>query len=432
MVENLKESPDGCCSQTAVRSLWEPLGAENPKLIMIEITVPRLGWSMDEGTFAEWLKRDGEWINAGDMLFVLESEKAAQEIESFDSGTLRLLPDGPEPGDIVKVGQTIGYLEGKVEKAATSPKAVSAPEPAKQSVQSQPVVATTASVAAAPRSKQESAPSSPRARRAAAELGVDLSRIAGTGKGGRIRERDVHSAALTTPETKTSSGRVVAASSLRRTIAERMLNSLQTTAPVTLTRRVDVTNLQNLRQQFAATKANVIPTVTAVLVKLTAIALAKHELLNSRWEDDQIVVPEGVHMGIAVDTQQGLLVPVIRDVHQLSLLEVAARLEDIKTRSSSRKLTPEELRGSTFTITNLGRFGVESFTPIINTPESAILGVGAIRREAVALADDRIVPRDMLTLSLTFDHRVVDGAPAAEFLQTLAAGIENPAAWLLG
>ena len=395
---------------------------------MIEITVPRLGWSMDEGTFAEWLKRDGEWINAGDMLFVLESEKAAQEIESFDAGTLRLLPDGPEPGDVVKVGQTIGYLVGKDEVAELPATKAMSQVPAAAKKEPQPI---TPVPIVANRSSVEEAPSSPRARRVAKELGVDLKQLTGSGKGGRIREQDVRGAAPSVSD-KSSVGRVIPASSLRRTIAERMLISLQTTAPVTLTRRVDATNLQNLRQQFAATKSGSVPTVTAVLIKLTAIALTKHELLNSRWEDDQIVVPNEVHMGIAVDTPQGLLVPVIRDVQHLSLLDIAARLDDIKTRSAARKLTPDELRGGTFTISNLGRYDIETFTPIINTPESAILGVGTMRREAVVLDDDRIVPRDMLWLSLTFDHRVVDGAPAAEFLQTLAAGIENPAAWLLG
>lgn len=415
---------------------------------MIEITVPRLGWSMDEGTFAEWLKRDGDWVNAGDMLFVLESEKAAQEIESFDAGTLRLLPEGPQPGDIVKVGQTIGYLEPKVKHAAESSTAPAAPakpqqaptgavaasqpgSPVERKTQ-QPAASSQPSATKAAVKPIDSAPSSPRARRVASELGVDLSQVSGTGKGGRVRERDVLSAALTTSDKKPSSGRVVAASSLRRTIADRMVNSQQTTAPVTLTRRVDATNLQNLRQQFAAARSTAAPTVTAVLIKLTALALAKHELLNSRWEDDQIVVPEEVHIGVAVDTPHGLLVPVIRDVQQLSLSDVSKRLEQIKSRAPARKLTPEELRGGTFTITNLGRFGVETFTPIINTPESAILGVGAMRREPVVLADDRIVPRDVLALSLTFDHRVVDGAPAAEFLQTLAHAIENPAAWLIG
>lgn len=395
---------------------------------MIEITVPRLGWSMDEGTFAEWLKRDGEWINPGDMLFVLESEKAAQEIESFDAGTLRLLPDGPEPGDVVKVGQTIGYLVGKDEVAELPATKAMSQEPAAAKQEPQPVAPVPVVVN---RSSVEEAASSPRARRVAKELGVDLKQLTGSGKGGRIREQDVR-AAVPSVSDKSSVGRVIPASSLRRTIADRMLISLQTTAPVTLTRRVDATNLQNLRQQFAASKSGSVPTVTAVLIKLTAIALKKHELLNSRWEDDQIVVPNDVHMGIAVDTPQGLLVPVIRDVQHLSLLDIAARLEDIKTRSAARKLTPDELRGGTFTISNLGRYDIETFTPIINTPESAILGVGTMRREAVVLDDDRIVPRDMLWLSLTFDHRVVDGAPAAEFLQTLAAGIENPAAWLLG
>ena len=211
-----------------------------------------------------------------------------------------------------------------------------------------------------------------------------------------------------------------------------MLHSVQTTAPVTLTTRVDATNLVSLRQQFKSGNAAIVPSYHDIIAKLATGALRRHPIMNCQWQDGEIVEPDGVHIGIAVDTKAGLLVPVIRDCDRLSLSDVARRSSDLITRARERRCSADELSGGTFSITNLGAFGIDAFTPIINTPQTAVLGIGAIRREAVVLQDDRIEPRDLLTLSLTFDHQVVDGAPAAQFLQDLANSIENPAAMLLG
>jgi pyruvate dehydrogenase E2 component (dihydrolipoamide acetyltransferase) len=223
-----------------------------------------------------------------------------------------------------------------------------------------------------------------------------------------------------------------------------MVESLRTTAPVTLTTKVLAGNLLNLRSQFKAaasageaiasaapTSKMIVPSVTDLLVKLAAAALARHPALNARWEGDRLVQPAGIHIGIAVDTEAGLLVPVVRDVPSLGVKQIAAKSRALIEKARSRRLSLDELRGGTFTITNLGALGIDAFTPIINRGETAVLGVGAIRREPVVSADDRIVPGDVMTLSLTFDHRVVDGAPAARFLQTLREAIENPAAWLM-
>jgi pyruvate dehydrogenase E2 component (dihydrolipoamide acetyltransferase) len=212
-----------------------------------------------------------------------------------------------------------------------------------------------------------------------------------------------------------------------------MLTSSQQTAAVTLTTRADATNLVSLRHQFKTTHSAVVPTYTDVVVKLVAVALAQHPVMAGRLEKGTVVLAgrDELHIGMAVDTQAGLLVPVLRNVAALSLPELAAKSQELVELARSGTLQLEDMSGGVFTVTNLGSFGIDAFTPIINMPETAILGLGAIRREAVVLEDDRIVAGDQITLSLTFDHRLADGAPAARFLQTVVQAIENPSAWLL-
>jgi pyruvate dehydrogenase E2 component (dihydrolipoamide acetyltransferase) len=201
---------------------------------------------------------------------------------------------------------------------------------------------------------------------------------------------------------------------------------------VTLTCRIDATNLVSLRNQFKSTAGDgLVPSYTDIVIKVVAIALEDHPVLAGRWEQDRIVLPAAIHIGIAVDTEQGLLVPVIRDVLRLTLTELATRSKALVEAARARRLTTEDLQGGTFTVTNLGGFGIEAFTPIINFPETAVLGLGAIRREPAVLDDGRLGTSEQMTLSLTFDHRVVDGAPAARFVQSVRRGLENPAAWLL-
>ncbi len=419
---------------------------------------------MEEGAFSEWLKRHGEWVERGDMLFVLESDKAAQEIESFDAGVLHIGPTGPKPGETVRVGQVIGYLLARDEQASpeslkpqpASPQTATAqpasPPPVKPAPSPPPVstpfnlrettlVGSDERVVSGGSRQAPQAFATPRARRAASERGVDWRTLTGTGRRGRIRERDVLAAPATghalpgepeagdAPSTGES---FVAISATRRAIAERMVGSLKATAPVTLTAKANAANLVNLRGQFKAAGGDAVPGITDIIVKLTAIALRRHPEINSRWQDDKIVHLGDIHVGIAVDTETGLLVPVIRAVDKLTLKQIAAQTRTLIDKARQRRLSADELRGGTFTVTNLGAYGIDAFTPIINPPETAILGIGSIRREATVLDDDRIVPGETLTLSLTFDHRAVDGAPAARFLQTLRGLIENPAAWLVG
>jgi len=388
----------------------------------ITITVPRLGWSMDEGTFSEWLKRDGESVLAGDLLFALESDKATQEVESLDSGVLHIPLDAPKPGDTVKVGQLLGYLLAEGESIPLAPSHAAVSAPAADPLASSDVVAP---VTGSHRQASAHTPIiSPRARRVAAELGLDWMAVPGTGRAGRIREVDIRHAA--------GDRQPMGLSSTRRTIAGRLLASQQKTAAVTLHTTADATSLVRLRNELKAAENNaeaIVPSYTDMLVKLVAASLRRHPALNSRWEGENLRTSSAIHIGIAVDTETGLLAPVIRDVATLTLREVALRSRNLIERARSRQLSGDELRGATFTLTSLGAFGIDAFTPIINYPECAILGVGRILRQPVAVGET-IALRDIITLSLTFDHRALDGAPAARFLQTLTSLVESPSSAL--
>jgi pyruvate dehydrogenase E2 component (dihydrolipoamide acetyltransferase) len=465
----------------------------------VEITVPRLDWSMEEAIFVSWLKKDGEPVRASEPLFSLETDKATQEVECLDSGVLRIPPDGPNEGDKIAVGTVIGYVVQPGEtppfkqKAEATPSAseagtrenadsssassfpgqvgrglsegsrhtsgvksegnlevVEVEPPSRERVETRRSISGKEAEARYYGTLQQSgtavAPAiSPRARRVASELGIDWASVEGSGQTGRIREKDIRAfaakslitsgAARIGPESAISghSTKEVPVTAIRQTIARRLLTNVRSTAPVTLTITADATNLVNLRNQFksvACSDNSLIPTFTDFLVKLAAVALRDHALLNARWDDEKILVARDINIGIAVDTDQGLHVPVVRDVPRLSLKQVAARSRDLIARARQRKLQPEEIQGGTFTISNLGAFGIEAFTPIINYPECAILGVGRIQLQPVVVKD-QIVAVQRLTLSLTFDHRIVDGAPAARFLQALSNLIENPGPPLL-
>ena len=425
-----------------------------------EVTVPRLGWSMDEGTFGEWLKRDGEFVDKGQALFVLEGEKSAQDIESFDSGILRIPPHGPKSGDTVKVGQVLAYLvaEGESAPFGGAGSAAAASSSASPATKSAPAAVAASAAPKMPEAKPANQPApaavaapvpavskaavfhkaSPRARRRAAELGIDWGTLTGSGSTGRIRERDVvaatkgqrdghsHAASL-------EPGTVQPVSRLRKTIATRMLAGAHETAPVTLTIKCNATNLASLRQQFRATRKSaeeIVPDYNDLIVKLTALVLADYPALTARWSEREIVHASELHLAVAVDTPAGLLAPVVRNVPQLPLRQLSAEIRRLAAAARDGKLPESELQGGVFTITNLGMFGIEAFTPIINLPQVAILGVGAIIREP-AVIDDEIEVRERVTFSLTFDHRAVDGAPAARFLAELRQAIEQPGPWLM-
>lgn len=458
-----------------------------------EIIIPRLGWSMEEGTFTGWLKKDGDTIQRGDPLFELEGEKATQEIEAVDEGILRIPASGPRPGSVVQVGTVIGYLvsEGESLPADETPVASaidsgtqplakvslsmsassenagtagtvetalpSAAGPAVRRMAREagvvleqvegtgrggrilPEDVQRASSSGAGSGRRPTKPvASPRARRIATELGIDWTRLAGTGARGRVREQDVRvaHAAGKSPISPglAGDGQRLPLTSRRRVIAQRLVASRQQTVPVTLTTKVDATNLVNLRDQFkAVVGSSPIPGYQDIVMKLVADALRRHPRLGGRWHDEGIALPaeDELHLGMAVDTDDGLLVPVLRNVAQLSLIELADMSRQLAEQARNGTLAAADMQGGVFTITNLGAFGIDAFTPIINVPETAILGLGAIRREPAVLEDGTIGARQQITLSLTFDHRILDGVPAARFLQDIANAIANPSAALL-
>ena len=387
---------------------------------MTEIVLPRLGWTMEAGVFMGWLKRDGESVKAGEPIFSVEGDKSVQEIEALAGGTVRIAADGPGEGDTIPVGAVLGHIE-PVDCGGKFPNLPEVERIKAVSVGRDSIPADRPIEPVADLVESHTQAITPRARKAARERGVDVEGIVGTGRNGRIRERDIPH-----PRQPQRVG------PHRKTIAERMLHSHRTTAPVTLTSIIDATNLVNLRHQFKViTSGGVsVPGFNDIFVKLTSLALQMHPEMNVRWHDDGIVAIPEIHIGLAVDTPAGLHVPVIRDVPSLTLRQLAVRTKSLVEKAQSRTLAPDEMRGGTFTITNLGAFGIDAFTPIINWPECAILGIGEIRKQPVVV-DDRIVARHAVTLSLTFDHRLVDGAPAARFLKTLRTAVENPSAWLV-
>jgi pyruvate dehydrogenase E2 component (dihydrolipoamide acetyltransferase) len=301
--------------------------------------------------------------------------------------------------------------------------------------------AEVATEAATPRIK-----ASPVAKRLAAQAGIDLSELAEQKPGRKILRADVEAAIAATAEPPAVAapiqpvpaspspieGELIPLTQIRRVIAQRMAEGAQTTAPVTLTSEADATELVEVRERFKAALTEsdlVVPTYTDLLLKLTGIALVEHPLLNATWQEDGIFVPNSVHIAVAVDTEEGLLVPVIRDVPEKSLQKIAAEARAVVDRARAGNARLDELEGGTFTITNLGTYGIDAFSPIINLPQCAILGVGRII-EKPAVFEGEVVPRQMMALSLTFDHRVVDGGPAARFLNTIREYVEQPYQWL--
>lgn len=448
-----------------------------------EVVMPRLGWNMEVGALAGWRKQDGDAVESGEILFEVESDKAIQEVEALDSGVLRIPSDSPPPGKQVPVGTLLAYL---VRPGEAIPFEVSAPQAAASSTATPAEKAVTPPAAAgAPQHAGRGRPAvSPRAARVAAELGVEWATLKGSGRTGRIVERDVRQAAAgapvgvrvspvarraakelgvdlaqlaaripdkrieradveaaaqkaapaaSVPAAGMPSGAVLPITQVRRVTAERMAASAHTTASVTLTTEVDATELVRLRKQLKEDQSQVTLTYNDLLTKLVAQALIEHPQVNARFEGESIIQAATVNMGIAVDTERGLLVPVVRDAQSKALRQIAKESADLIERARNGRISTDELRGGTFTITNLGMFEIDAFTPIINLPECAILGVGRIVPKQIVMDPEaeRVAIRHMLFLSLTFDHRLVDGAPAARFLQRVKQYVEKPYLWLV-
>lgn len=391
-----------------------------------EIRVPRLGWSMEEGKFVGWLAQPGAEVNVGDPLFELESDKALEPVDAIDAGRLHIPPDAPPPGSAVQVGTLLGYLLAAGEPPPIGPAGAAALIP------SGAVPSTFAEVAPPEREPALRAGArpvaSPRARRIAAALGVDWTTLHGTGRGGRVREADVRAA-----RSGSSTPAPLPLSPRRRAIADHLRAAWTRSVPVTLTSIADASDLVALRDGFKAA-GGLVPAYTDFVACLAARVLIDHPAVASRWDETgQALLPasaDAIDIGIAVETPDGLLVPVVRDVARRSPTEVAADSIPLIDRARRGRLTAAELQGGVFTITNLGAYRIDAFTPILNAPQVAILGLGMIRREPVVTPDGRIEPRHLITLSLTFDHAALDGATAAAFLRDLASAIETPTSLL--
>jgi pyruvate dehydrogenase E2 component (dihydrolipoamide acetyltransferase) len=395
-----------------------------------EVKLPRLGQGMEAGTITKWLKSPGDTVEKGEPLFEIDTDKVTQEVESDYAGVLLkiTLESGEAP-----VGQTIAYIgkEGEeVAEAAAPEPAEAAPEPEKVSDTAAPrETPAETKVSDTSGSNGGRIKASPLARRIARERGIELSSLQGTGPDGRIVAEDVERGAVSKPggpaAVPTGDIESVPLTNIRKTIARRLTAAWQ--APVfQLTVSADMTRANELVARSRELNPDVRVTVTDLLAKVCAQALMRHRDVNVQYTEDALLKFPTANVGIAVAAPQGLIVPVIRSVERLSLVEVGTARGDIVERARDNKLTTQDLEDGTFTISNLGMFGVEQFVAVINPPQAAILAVGATLDTPVA-RDGAVDVRPMMTLTLTVDHRAVDGAAGADFLRTVKQFLEEPA-----
>jgi pyruvate dehydrogenase E2 component (dihydrolipoamide acetyltransferase) len=416
-----------------------------------EVIMPKVDMVMETGTLVEWLIKEGGQVNKGDALFVITTDKAAIEVESPADGILAGVT--AKADDVIPVTEVIAYILGPGEalpvKAEPKPATVvSALSTAKVETTVETAVVASAS------SEASKVRATPVARRMAEELGVDLTQISGRGPRGRIHKADILASqkpieqpSIPTPSvpalsmfpaSTSSSGLIplpdarqkqaVPMVGARKIIAERMSYSVSTAPHINLSLRVDMTEAIRLRERVleplqAQTGQKV--SFTAILARAVATVLPRHPYLNASLSDGNIILWDDIHLGIATSVEENLIVPVIREAQNRSLGQIVTALADLTDRARNRHLKPAEMMGSTFTISNLGMFGIESFTAIINPPESAILAVGKMVDTPVA-HEGQIVLRPMMELTACADHRISDGATVARFLADLKASLENP------
>lgn len=393
----------------------------------ITVILPKLGLTMKKGKIVDWLKQEEDSVNQGEYLLEIVTEKTNVKIESPGSGVVYRILAGK--GMQVPVNAPVAVLaeagddEELLQKTAAGAQAAldealaGIPGAGRQSKEFPPAAPSAASA--------RKLSVSPRAARLAEKEGVDLGLVEGTGPGGRIVEKDI----VTYLEdlARDRETETIPMEGMRRVIAERMSESSRNAARVTVLQEVDVTVLQHLRRRIndSTGSEGVKISFTDMLIRIVAKALREHKTMNARVYGDRIELVNAVNIGVAVDIEGGLVVPVLHNAHRLSLENISWRVRDLAGRARTADLEPEELQGGTFTLSNLGMFGAEGFTPIINPPETAILGVGRIV-EKPALAGDNLLRKSMVTLSLSFDHRAVDGGPAARFLERIKKLVEDP------
>ena len=429
----------------------------------IVINMPRLSDTMTEGVVAKWHKQIGDTVNEGDLLAEIETDKATMEFEAFPGQEGKLLYIGTGEGETAPVDTVLAILgeEGEdiealkaggaapaaeaapAKEEVSAPAAVPAPEPAPAAAPA-PVPTPAPTAAPVPVATDGSLKASPLARKLAAEKGVDLSMLKGSGDHGRIVKRDVDSfnpAIHTSPQPGVSATAAPAApagvenytdypvSQMRKVIAKRLSESKFTAPHFYITMDIDMDNAIAARKAMNAS-GDVKISFNDLVVKATALALKKHPAVNSSWMGDFIRVSDHVHIGVAVAIEDGLLVPVLRHADQMALSHISASVKDLAGKAKDKKLQPADWEGNTFTISNLGMFGVEEFTAIVNPPDAGILAVGGIKQVPV-VKDGQVVPGNVMKVTLSLDHRVADGASGAAFLQSLKAYLENPVTMLV-
>ena len=422
----------------------------------IVINMPRLSDTMTEGVVAKWHKQIGDSVNEGDLLAEIETDKATMEFEAFPGQEGKLLYIGTGEGESAPVdtvlailgedGEDIEALKGgeapvvEEKTPVAEMPAPSAPEPVVET--KAPVAASTPAAAPVAIETDGSIKASPLARKLAADKGVDLSMVKGSGDHGRIVKRDIDSfnpAIHTSPQPGVASAPSVPAgvesftdtpvSQMRKVIASRLSESKNTAPHFYVTMDIDMDNAIAARKAMNA-GGEVKISFNDLVVKACALALKKHPVINSSWMGDFIRSNHHVHIGVAVAIEDGLLVPVLRHADQMPLAAISASVKDLAGKAKDKKLQPADWEGNTFTISNLGMFGVEQFTAIVNPPDAGILAVGGIKQVPV-VKDGQVVPGNVMKVTLSLDHRAADGASGAAFLQTVKGFLENPVTMLV-
>ncbi|MFG6685665.1 pyruvate dehydrogenase complex dihydrolipoamide acetyltransferase [Mariniflexile sp. HNIBRBA6329] len=426
-----------------------PAKAELPEGVIV-VTMPRLSDTMEEGTVATWLKKEGDKVSEGDILAEIETDKATMEFESFQSGTLLYI--GLQEGESAKVDSLLAIIgpagtdvsgvadnfyasaapvkkeEAPKQEAPKSAAKVEAPKQEAPKAATKPVATT---------STNGRLFVSPLAKKIAEEKGINLSQVQGSGENGRIVKTDIEN--FVPAAAGASVGKFVPAgqedfedvtnSQMRKAIAKALTNSKFTAPHYYLSVEFDMENAIAFRTQFNSIPDTKI-SYNDIVVKACALALKQHPQVNSQWFADKMRLNNHVHIGVAVAVPDGLVVPVVKFANEQSLPQIGAAVRDLAGKAKNKKLTPAEMEGSTFTVSNLGMFGIDTFTSIINQPNSAILSVGNIVEKPV-VKNGQIVVGNTMKLSLACDHRTVDGATGAQFLQTLKGYIENPVTMLV-
>ena len=410
------------------------------------INMPRLSDTMEEGTLAKWFKKVGDTVKEGEILAEIETDKATMEFESFYDGVL--LHIGIDEGSTAPVDSIIAIIGSKGEdiskiinndtpavKEEPTPVVKEEPTPAVKE-EPTPVVKEEVKADSTISISNDRILISPLAKKLANEKGIDISAIKGSGDNGRIIKRDIDSFKPSNysqftqprPHLKESSYETQN-SSMRKAIAKRLADSKFSAPHYYLNIELEMDNIISFRKQFIQTQ-NIKISFNDIIAKAVSLSLAKHPKVNSRWYDDKIIYNEHVHLGVAVAVDDGLIVPVVKFSNSKDLPQINSEIKDFAERAKNKKLTPSEIEGSTFTISNLGMFGIESFTSIINQPNSAILSIGAIVQKPI-VKNNEVVVGNTMKLTLACDHRTVDGATGSLFLKTLKEYIENPVSILI-